>query len=533
MPTHALDLAVILSYLLGITAVGVWVSRRARVSSSSYFLAGRSLRWPTIGLALFATNISAVHLVGLASDGFQQGLVVGNFEWMAVFCLVLLGLVFAPFYFRSRVATLPEFLERRFGPGARSFLAFMAVVGALFVHIGVALYAGAVVLESFAGIPVLASILAVSALTVLYTVSGGLKAVVVTESIQTVVLLLGALAVTGFGLAALAAEGITSLAALREAAGAEQLSMVRPDGPYAWKGILLGYPVLGIWYWCSDQTIVQRVLGARSERDAQLGPLFAGALKVLPVFLMVMPGIFAGVLFRDQIGDAPDQTLVVLIQELLPAGLRGLVVAGLLAALMSTVAGALNSTATLVSFDILQRLRPDSSERTLVRTGQATAVGVMIAAILWSTQGERFGGIFQGINAMIAVLAPPISAVFLWGVFWRRGTSAAAMTTLVTGFLLGAVAFVLDFPVFGYQILTERWGVPFLMQAWWLFVICSLVFAGVSLVTPPPPPEVAERYCWGSPLRSLTESRWSGLLDPRLLSLLLVAAMILLYLSFA
>ena len=200
--------------------------------------------------------------------------------------------------------------------------------------------------------------------------------------------------------------------------------MIRTSGDYTWWIMLLGYPVIGIWYWCADQTIVQRVLGARSERDAQIGPIFAGFIKVLPVFLMVFPGVIAYVLFRDKIGENSDATLSVLILELLPRGMQGVVLAGLLAALMSTVAGALNSAATLVSIDIVQRIRPSTQDRTLVRIGQVTAVVVMLIAMAWSTQGDRFGGIFAGINQMISVLAPPISTVFIWGIFWRRGTSA-------------------------------------------------------------------------------------------------------------
>ena len=287
-----LDWFIIGAYLVGITVVGILSARRSTRSSESYFLAARSLRWPTIGLALVATNISTVHLIGLASSGFSTGMVVGNFEWLAALCLVLLGLVFAPFYFRSRVATLPEFLEKRFSAGSRTMLAVMGVFGALFVHIGVSLYSGGVVVDELlhpgsAGVDrgsIIASILIVSTLTVLYTVLGGLKAVVVTESIQTVLLLLGALAGTVAGVRALGDSATAANQGLVEhlqtRTRPDQLSMVQPSGGYAWYAMLLGYPVLGIWYWCSDQTIVQRVLGAKTERDAQIGPLFAGLLKV-------------------------------------------------------------------------------------------------------------------------------------------------------------------------------------------------------------------------------------------------------------
>ena len=671
MAIHWIDLVIIAVYLIGITGIGVWFSRRQRASSTGYFLASRSLSWVTVGLALFATNISTVHLTGLAGAGFSEGMVFGNFEWLAPFLLILLGLVFAPFYFRTKVATLPEFLEGRYGPNSRTVLAFMAVVGALFIHIGVTIYAGAEVMKNIIQIQappwwqpispyldfnIAVSITIVSTLTIVYTVLGGLKAVVVTESIQTILLLLGAAAVTVYGMARLADQDTTSLgkmhlacvkqqsqdsrntvdqlqhvavvfrqidrlqaenriddahAALHELAASlkatytsgavlsalesgnsespakealglclkdknarpldseklhfaaetkiltekseeeavhlaslqsnaqsdrpysTKLSMIRTEGNYTWWIMLLGYPVLGIWYWCSDQTIVQRVLGARSERDAQIGPIFAGFIKVLPVFLMVFPGVIAYLLFRDKIGEDADGTLSVLILELLPRGMQGLVLAGLLAAMMSTVAGALNSAGTLVSIDIVKRLRPETRDHTLVRIGQITTVVVMVAAVAWSTQGERFGGIFTGISQMISVLSPPISTVFIWGIFWRRGTSAAALATLIFGFLLGAIIFVIDFPAFGYQFVTKECGIPFMLQAFLLFVICSVVFVVVSFLTPPPAPEQVAKYCWRNPLAVITERKISGLFDPRILAIVLVMVMVLCYYIFA
>lgn len=545
MEINWIDLTIVVAYLLGITSIGIFVGRRQTDTSASYFLAGRSLGWKTVGLALFATNISTVHLIGLASAGFSDGMVFGNFEWLAPFLLILLGLVFAPFYFRTKISTLPEYLEGRYGPASRTVLAVMAVFGALFIHIGVSLYAGAVMVQNFVDIPITVSILIVSLLTVIYTVTGGLKAVVITESIQTVLLLFGAVAVTVFALLMLGRADIHSLDGLRQVTKPGQLSMIRHEGDYAWYYMLIGYPVIGIWYWCSDQTIVQRVLGARSERDAQLGPIFCGFIKVLTPLIMILPGVFCYVLFRDQVGDNADAALIVLIKELLPVGLQGLVIAGLLAALMSTVAGALNSTATLVSIDIVKRTRPATSDHALVRIGQITAVVVMILAMLWSTQGERFGGIFKGINQMISVLAPPISAVFIWGIFWRRATSAGSLATLIFGFLLGGCVFVVDFPaVSGFvlgldsdgnarQLLTGTLGIPFMFQAGILFGLCSLVLVVVSLLTPAPDPQRVAKYCWKSPLAVITEKPVTGVLDPRILAVLLVMTMVICYWMFA
>lgn len=548
---HAIDLTVIIVYLVGIVAAGLWATRHQTKTAGNYFLAGRTLRWGVIGAALFATNISTVHLVGLAADGYGSGLVIGNFEWMAAFCLVALGLVFAPFYFRSRVATLPEYLERRFGAGPRVVLAVMAVVGALFIHIGMSLYAGATILNQFFNINVLASILIISAVTCVYTVAGGLKAVVVTETIQTVLLLLGAACVTLFGLWRLSEAGVHSYSDLQERLPAGHLSMIHTEGQLSWYAVLLGYPVLGIWYWCADQTIVQRVLGASTERDAQLGPLFAGFIKILPVFLMVWPGVIAWVLFRDKIGADPNKALPVLIQELIPVGLKGLIAAGLLAALMSTIAGALNSAATLVSIDIIQKLRPTIGDRSLVLAGRITACVVMVLAMAWSTQGGHFESIFKGLNAMIACLAPPITAVFLWGIFWPRGTRQAAMATLVGGFALGGVTFALDFPpimrllregLSGVvpaianspdQLVTTGLGIPFMLQAWWLFVICSGLFFFVSLFTPRPRREQVEGLCWKSPWAAVASAPLSGISDSRVIAAALVAVMAALYWTFA
>ncbi len=403
-----LDLIIIVAYLFGILAVGILSVRRLKLTSQVYFLAGRSLRWGVVGAALFASNISTIHLVGLAASGYNEGLVWGNFEWMATFTLILLGLVFAPFYFKSRISTLPEFLERRYGPASRIFLAFMAIVGALFIHIGMSLYAGAAVFKSFFGIDVVASIVIISAITAIYTVLGGLKAVVVTETIQTVILILGAILVTVFAILALPDRGIHTLAGLRAAVKPSQLSMIHTQSPVGltWYAVLLGYPILGIWYWCSDQTIVQRVLGARSQKDAQLGPLLAGGLKILPVFIMVFPGVLGYVLFRDLIGSDSNQTLPVLINQLIPTGLKGLISAGLLAALMSTIAAALNSSATLVAVDIVKRWKPAISDEKTVLIGRVSAVVVMLMAMVWSTQGGRYSSIFEAINAIASHLAP-------------------------------------------------------------------------------------------------------------------------------
>jgi solute:Na+ symporter, SSS family len=537
MTTHlnvpVLDLVIIAIYVTAILLVGIHAARRTAITGKVFFLAGRSLPWGVVGAALFASNISTIHLVGLTASGYNEGLVWGNFEWMAAFSLILLSLVFAPFYFRSRVATLPEFLEKRYSPLSRSILAVMAIMAALFIHIGMSLYAGAVVFQQFFGIRVDISILIVSAVVSIYTIFGGLKAVVVTESFNTAILLVGVCIVTIAAIMALPAHGIHTLAALRAAVKPGQLNVIHSHSAVGlnWYAVFLGYPILGTWYWCTDQTIVQRVLGARTQRDAQLGPLFAGFLKILPMFFLVLPGVIAYALFRDQIGAASNQTLPVLIAALIPSGLRGLITAAVLAALMSAVSAALNSSGTLVAVDIVKRLRPATTDAQMVTIGRVSSAAVMLLAILWSTQGGRFSSIFAAINVIAADLAPPITTVFLFGVFWRRGTKQASVITLISGLCMGILSFLFDLPVIGHtHLITDGWGISFLMQAWWMFLICSLVFVVSSLCTAPPPKESVEELTWANPFASLRGA--NGSKTPVVVASVLLATMIALYILF-
>lgn len=527
-----IDLSVIAAYIAGILIVGILVVRKKTLNTDSYFLANRSLRWPVIGAALFASNISTVHLVGLAASGFRDGLVWGNFEWMAVLTLIILGLIFSPYYYKNKIATLPEFLEMRYNGTTRTCLAFLALLGALFMHIGVSLYAGAVVFEHFFGIDVYVSILLISSITALYTVIGGLQSVVVTETIQTVILIAGAMILTAYGFMALPEHGINNWAELKAAAKPEQLSIVpstNNTSGLTWPAILLGYPVLGIWYWCADQTIVQRVLGAQTLRDAKIGPLFAAAIKILPVFIFVFPGVLGYVLFKDIITDAND-TFPVLITQLLPTGLKGLMAAALLAALMSTIAAALNSAGTLVSIDIVKKIRPLTTDKQQVFIGRITAVIVMLIAISWSPLIARFNSIFEAINILLTVISPPITTVFVLGLFWKRGNSQGAIATFIGGFLLGLTAFLLDFPILGNtKIVTETLGISFMMQAWWLFIGCSIIYIVASLLTPEPDYKKIASCTMSSPLAFLKNEEGETRNIPLILSGLLILVMILLY----
>jgi SSS family solute:Na+ symporter len=544
MKISIIDLVIIVVYFIAIIAIGLWVAKKSRKTSDGYFLAGRGLNWAVIGSALFASNISTIHLVGLAASGFNEGMVWGNFEWISGLSLIMLGLFFAPFYFSTRISTLPEFLEKRYGPESRTFLAFIGIMGALFVHIGMSLYAGAVVFEEFFGINIYVSIIVIVFITGIYTIIGGLKAVVVTETIQTGILLGGAVIVTGMAIFALGDTGITSWETLKESVKPGQLSVLHTkeslnamgesgfESGLTWYACFLGYFVLGLWYWCSDQTITQRVLGAKSAPDAQKGAIFAGFLKLLPPFLMIFPGIAAYVLYKDQIGSNANMAYPTLINNLLPVGIKGIVTAALLAALMSTISSALNSIATLVAFDIFKRLKPSITDKRLIRIGQASAVVVMVLAVLWSTQGGKFSSIFEAINKIASALAPPVATVLLWGVFSRKGTRKASIYTLIIGFLLGATCFCLDFaPISGTMYLTRGLGIPFMMQAWWLFCICSVVYFTISAFTPKPDAKAIEDCVWKNPMETIT-GKFTGVSDVRLWSGVLLIVMAILYTLF-
>jgi len=528
-----IDIAVIILYLVIIVGMGCWVGLRHRKGSEGreYFLAGGTLRWPIIGLALFSTNISTIHLVGFAEEGYKNGLAQGNFEWMAPFTLIALSLFFVPFYFRSRVTTLPDFLERRYSRGCRDWLAVMSIVSAVVIHIGFTLYTGGVVLEGLFGIPIMTSIIAAAVLTGIYTIVGGLLAVVLTESLQTIVLLVGSVIITAVAYGRVGGwEGIVAnvepvkLTILRSADDPSNLP---------WYSVFLGYPVIGLWYWCADQTIVQRVLGAKTENDARVGPLFAGFIKILPVFIFVLPGTICLALVRQ--GKLPELAMEdskhaydFMIQNLLPTGLTGIMAAALLAALMSTVSGALNSIATLFSFDLYKRWKPASTDRELVLVGRITTFVAMVLAILWSPMVGHFETMYQGVNTVVCYLAPPITVVFLFGVFWRRASSRAALITLLTGSALGVIVFFVD-----WFKESTGWNVPFMMSAFYLFVACCLVMFGASMAFPHQHTEQSSRLVWRTPLEALQGDPWRGIGNYKFLAALLFVTMVALYCVFA
>ena len=538
MQISGIDLLIIVIYIIAIVGLGVWagMKRKGASESKSYFLAGGTLTWPVIGLALFATNISTVHLVSLAQEGYANGLAYGNFEWMAAFTLIILAIFFAPFYIRSNVTTLPDFLEKRYSRASRDWLAVLSIISAIFIHIGFSLYAGAEVLNGMFGMDRMTSIVLIAGITGFYTIIGGLMAVVLTESLQTIILLVGAIMLTAIGYMKVGGWG-----GITEAVDPVKLTILRPAGDESglpWYSVFLGYPIIGIWYWCTDQTIVQRVLGAKDENHARVGALFAGFIKILPVFIFVFPGLICYALVQKGIITAlpltpegtPDtaKTYSHMIAELLPAGLRGLVAAALLAALMSTVSGALNSAATLFSYDLVKRWRPQTAEHKLVRIGQVvTGVGIILA-VIWSPFCARFPSVFQGINAAISYIAPPIMVVFTVGVFWRGASSTGSIATLLLGSFLGLTVFILDF----FKE-TTGWNVPFMMAGFYLACICTLILVLVSLLKPDDATEEQMLLVWKSPLEPFEGKAWSGIGNYKLLSLILAAVMVMLYVVFS
>ena len=560
MTISTFDIIVIAVYLIGITAFGIWIGFRRHASTDQYFLANKSLGWFTVGAAVFTSNISTIHLVGLAAGGTKDGMVIGNFEWMACFTLILLALLFAPFYINSGVRTLPEFMERRYCPSARTFLAFIGLAGALLIHIGISLFAAAKMFESFLGIPMVTTIIVLSLFTVTYTALGGLKAVVMTENIQVCLLLGGATLVTVLGLRALPGVGVHDVATFKAAVAPGQLNMLQPIinaqghlNQFSWLGVLLGYPILGIWYWCADQTHVQRVLGAKSLKDGQNGALFAGFLKITPVFLMVFPGVIGYVLWQKGAfqllnvagTNTPDYNtmLPALINHLVPVGLKGLLAACMAAALMSCMAAALNSCATLISLDIVKRLRPATPDAHVVMIGRITTGVIMVLAMLWSTQGDQFGTIFEAINKIPMTFAPAVTTVFVLGVLWKRGTKQAAMTTLYAGSIIGVIYFVLDLPGVGKAILagkahegfgglvtdpTQGLGIPFMLVGPLIAVLCVIIYIITSLLTPAMDAKEVAKVCWDHPLAFL-QGRLTGASDPRIVTLVLLTVVGVLY----
>jgi len=485
-----LDWVIVAAYFALTIGVAVWASRRERAgteTSADYFLAGRNIGWFIVGSSLFASNIGSEHLVGLAGTGAASGVAVAQFEILASLILLLLGWLFVPFYLRSGVFTMPEFLERRYSPGARWYLAIVSIIAYVLTKISVTIAAGGIVFEALMGIDFWTGALIVVVATGAYTVIGGLLAVLYTDMIQMFVLLAGAIAVTVVGLSALGGWGEMTMAL-----GPEFFDLWKPasDPAFPWTGILFGAPILGVWYWCTDQFIVQRVLSARNETEARRGTLFAGFLKLLPLFLFVVPGLIAAALAKrgQLVLNSPDQALPALVGSLLPVGLRGLVVAGLLAALMSSLSSVFNSCSTLITWDVYKKLRPAASEQRLVWVGRVSTVVLVALGLLWIPLMRLISGqIYQYLQSVQAYISPPIAAVFLVGILWRRVNARGAMAALLGGAALGVARLVAELnkaSLSGWMLSFA--SINFLHFAVLLFVTCTVILVVVSLTAPTP-----------------------------------------------
>jgi len=525
---HVIDWVVVAAYFALVLGVAWWATgrhRATRESSAGYFLAGRHAGWWVIGASLFAANIGSEHIVGLAGTGAASGVAVGHFEVAASWILLLLGWVFVPFYLRNGVFTMPEFLERRYSPAARWYRALVSIAAYVVTKISVTIAAGGIAFETIMGVDFWTGALVVVLFTGLYTVLGGLRAVMFTDFLQVFVIIAGSLTMTVFGL-----HELGGWEAMRTLAGPERMSLWRPasDPSFPWTGILFGLPVVGVWYWCTDQFIVQRVLSAKTIDHARGGTIYAGFLKILPLFLFVVPGVIARCL-ADQgrlALDSPDKALPTLALAVLPAGFRGLVVAGLLAALTSSLASVFNSCATLVTMDVYRKLRPAAAEKVLVRVGQLTTVALVGLGIAWIPFMKLISAqIYPYLQSVQSYVAPPITAVFVVGLLWRRATSHGAMAALVAGFLAGLARLVLELNKASLPpgVVRDIVSMNFLHFAVVLFLACVAVLVAVSLLTPPPSEEHLRGLTFGASGAAPLESRSPHFALTAALSVLLLA----------
>ena len=529
-----LDWAIIIFYFAIIAGISWWaVKKKDKTSAEDYFLAGRHLGWFIIGASIFASNIGSEHLVGLAGSGATDGVALAHYELHA-WCLLVLGWIMVPFYMRSRVFTMPEFLEKRFSPKARTVLSIISLIAYVLTKIAVGIYAGGIVFRAllpevnFLGMDTfwIGSILLI-VLTGIYTIVGGLRAVVYTETLQTFVKIIGAILVTYYGL-----EALGGWDKLREICGTEMFNLwkpVVPDGvegtwapvketdkiawyfndKYPWPGMLLCAPIIGLWYWCTDQYIVQRVLGAPNETEARRGSMFAGFLKLTPVFLFIIPGMITFALAKSGINpsiqaelfdadgnlirDRAQAAFPLLVMHVLPIGVRGIVVAGLLAALMSALAGVFNASSSLFTMDFYSRFRPNASEKQLVWVGRVATVVMVIIGILWIPVIQGGKGLYDYLQGVQAYLAPPIFVVFFFGIFMKRLNGPGCLATLLTGFLMGLFRLAVDTPVklmgTTYEEGSFFWivnNIFFQYYSLLITIVCIIVFIVVSYATAKP-----------------------------------------------
>lgn len=494
-------------FLLGYIA---WWSSRKQNDTKDYFLAGRHAAWFVVGASLFASNIGSEHIVGLAGNGATSGMAMAHYELHA-WIMVLLAWVFVPFYYKSGVFTMPEFLERRFDARSRWTLSIVSLIAYVFTKVSVTVYAGALVfmtlLPDTFGTPDNAfwvGAITTVILTGIYTVSGGLRAVLYTEVLQAFVLVIGSFFITFIGLDMLG--GWDELKSIL-GANKEQFKLWRPivqegipwwkNSDFPWLGIMIASPVVGIWYWCTDQYIVQRTLAANTLKDARRGALWGGFLKIWPVFIFLIPGLIGYALHQKGLMSIPlkaegidgDQVFPTMVSNLLPVGLRGLVVAGLLSALMSSLASLFNSCATLFTLDIYSKLKPNQSEKHYVSVGRIATTIVVVCGLIWIPimKAMAGGGIYKYLQQVQGYLAPPITAVFLLGLFWKKTNSTGAFVGLISGFILGVLKLLVEAIVSFNEIQTGTLrniaDFNFLYYSGILFLISVIIMIVVSIIT--------------------------------------------------
>ena len=483
---QTLDWIVIGLYFALLVGIAIWVMTRKQKNTEDYFLAGRNVGWFIVGASIFASNIGSEHIVGLAGTGAESGMPMAHFELHA-WIVLLLGWVFLPFYARSGVFTMPEFLEKRFNSTARWYLSVISIVGYVLTKVSVSVYAGGVVMESLMGLNFWTGALITVIVTGLYTVLGGMRAVVYTETLQTIILIAGAVAVTAIGLHEIGGWG-----QLKVLAGSDHFNMWRPasDPDFPWTGLLIGGSIVGVWYWCTDQYIVQRALAARNITQGRRGTIFGAFLKITPVFIFLIPGIIAFAMTQNGTLEleSSDQALPALVGQLLPQGVRGLVAAGLLAALMSSLASVFNSCSTLFTVDIYKKLWPHTPEKKLVNIGRLATTIVVVLGVAWIPIMANISGVlYEYLQSVQSYIAPPITAVFLLGLFWKRINSKGAVATLLGGFVLGMSRLFLEISKDSLSGVLYAWAdINFLHFCILLFVICVVLCITVSLLTERP-----------------------------------------------
>ncbi len=471
---------IIVLYFGIVFAIGLYYSRKQNESTKSYFLANRNLGWFAIGASLFAATISSENFIFLTGSGAVSGLAAGNLEWMAVIPLILLGWCIAPLFLKSDMFTVPEFFGKRFNNAARLYLSGITIFSYLFIRISVSLFAGGIIFKEIFGWDVYSSAVLMVVITGIYTILGGLNAVVYTSVVQTFFLLVGTVFLTAFGLKEAGGIGL-----IQENLPAAHFLLFKPlsDAEFPWAGIILAAPVMGIWYWCTEQYVIQRFLGAKSVNEARRGAIFTGFLKILPLFILVVPGLVAAVLFPGISGEEALPAL--LYSSILPSGIKGIALAGIISALMASLSSTFISTSTLFTMDFYRNFNPNAPEKKLVLVGRLATTAVVMAAILWIPLVRNFSSLILGhIYSIPAFIGPPVAAVFLLGIFWRRIDGTAALGALVTGGLFGMIRLMHDLLdpqwLSGFGVMDSLLKLNPLYYAIFLFVLSLVVMMAVS-----------------------------------------------------